>query len=254
VDAPRCVLTIVAPGFAVEISIYPRRQPEQSACLRRGTSQFRKCKDCLPLRKFCEEILDPNHPCGTGPRLLGSLFVAVDGPKGMADYYLLIRDAIAVVDEKTGKDRSVFYDRARAVLVDEFGKADPPLSETLIEQELLALEEAIKRIEAEAAPTDAKQQHRRFVFWGFLILSALWIGDLLYRAPTFSNWYDWLGLGGFIFFPTMAILSYFIMRENWSVEKEERAYIVITPIILVGAVVLSVVVHFALGRLGATPS
>jgi hypothetical protein len=133
-------------------------------------------------------------------------------------------------------------------------KADPPLSETLIEQEQLALEDAMRRIEAEAVSTDAKQQHRRFVFWGFLILSALWIGDLFYRAPTFSNWYDWLRLGGFMFFPTMAILSYFIMRENWSVEKEERAYIVFTPIILVGAVLLSVVVHFALGRLGATPS
>jgi hypothetical protein len=133
-------------------------------------------------------------------------------------------------------------------------KADPPLSETLIEQELLALEEAIKRIEAEAELADANQQHRRFAFWGFLILSIVWICDLFYEPLTFSGWYDWLRLGGFIFFPTVAILSYFIMRENWSAEQKKRAYIVFTPIILVGAVLLSVVVHFAFGRLGATPS
>jgi hypothetical protein len=165
----------------------------------------------------------------------------------MADYYLLIRDAIAAVDEKAGVDRQMFYDRARATLADHLRKADPPLSETLIEQEQLALEDAIRRIEAEAVPTDAKQQHRRFVFWGFLILSALWIGDLFYRAPTFSNWYDWLRLGGFIFFPTMAILSYFIIGENWSAQREKRAYIVFGPTILVGAILMSVVVHFALG-------
>jgi hypothetical protein len=66
----------------------------------------------------------------------------------MADYYLLIRDAIAAVDAKTGVDRRLFYDRARALLADHLRKADPPLSETLIEQEQLALEDAIRRIEA----------------------------------------------------------------------------------------------------------
>jgi hypothetical protein len=172
----------------------------------------------------------------------------------MADYYLLIRDAIAAVDDKAGVDRRMFYDRARATLADHLRKADPPLSEAIIEQEQLALEDAIRRIEAEAVPTDAKQQHRRFVFWSFLILSALWIGDLFYRAPTFSNWYDWLRLGGFIFFPTMAILSYFIMRENWSAQREKRAYIVFGPTILVGAILMSVALYFAFGWLAKTPS
>ena len=165
----------------------------------------------------------------------------------MADYYPLIRDAIAAVDAKTGVDRDLFYDRARSLLADHLRKADPPLSEMFIEQEQLALEDAIRRIEAEAVPTDAKQQHRRYAFWGFLIVSALFIGDLFYKRPTFSGWYDWLRLGGFIFFPTMAILSYFIMRENWSLKKEERAYIVFTPIILVGAVLASAALHFAFG-------
>lgn len=68
----------------------------------------------------------------------------------MADYYPLIRSAINALDEKTGQGRRVLYDRARKALVDRLGKADPPLSETRIEQERLALEEAISKIEAEA--------------------------------------------------------------------------------------------------------
>jgi hypothetical protein len=45
----------------------------------------------------------------------------------------------------------------------------------------------------------------RFAFWGFLIVAAFWIGDLFYERPTFSGWYDWLRLGGFLFFPAMTI-------------------------------------------------
>jgi len=199
----------------------------------------------------------------------------------MADYYPLISEAIA--NKKTGESRRVFYDRARATLVDYLRKADPPLSETFIEDERMALEDAISKAEAVATPSegtwpipnglqtqsdhtedyirsatleaswaqvDAKirmRRERRFVFWGFLIVSAVWIGDLVYKPPTLSGWYDWLRFGGFIFFPTMAILSHFIMRENWSVEEEERGYIVFTPIILVGAVLVSVVLHSAFG-------
>ena len=201
----------------------------------------------------------------------------------MADYCALISEAIA--DKKTGESRRVFYDRARATLAERLRKANPPLSETFIEDERLALEDAIGKAEAvailrEGTPTangiqtqsddtedvhsaaletasaqiDAKMEmHRRLAFWGFLIVSVVWTGDLVYKPPTFSGWYEWLRLGGVIFFPTMAILSYFIMRENWSVEEEERAYIVFTPIILAGAVLVSVVVHFAFERLATTP-
>jgi hypothetical protein len=44
------------------------------------------------------------------------------------------------------------------------------------------------------------------------------------------------------------------MRENWSVEEEERGYIVFTPIILGGVVLLSVALCWTFGRLAATPS
>jgi hypothetical protein len=140
-----------------------------------------------------------------------------------------------------------------------------------IEHERLAFEDAIRKVEAGAilrdrtlidhaeddirnaaleaswAEVDAKvqpQRERRLAFWGFLIVAAVWIGDLVYKPPTFSGWFNWLRLGGLIFFPTMAILSYFIMRENWSVEEEERAYIVFTPIILGGTVLVSIALFF----------
>ena len=244
----------------------------------------------------------------------------------MTDYYPLINDAIAALDEKTGETRRAYYDRARAILADHLRNADPPLSEAFIEDERQALEDAIGKVEADAIisegtwPTpnglqtqsdhtadyigraaveassaedylggatakvssakdcpggttaeassaegataeassfqpDAKlHRERRFAFWGFLILSALWIGDLLYKRPTLSDWYDWPRLGGVVFFPALAILSYFIMRKKWLAEQEERAYIVFAPIIFVGAVLVSFALYSAFGRLPPTPS
>jgi hypothetical protein len=205
----------------------------------------------------------------------------------MADYYALIGEAIA--DKKTGESRRAFYDRARIALVDNLRKADPPVPETLIEQERLALEDAISKVEADAmgsegtlsmpnglqtqndhsgehtrsaapeassAQVDAKVQmrrERRIAFWGFLIVAAFWIGDLFYERPTFSGWYDCLRLGGFIFFPTMTILSYFILQTKGSVEKEERAYVVFTPIILVGAILVSVALYYGFEWLATAP-
>jgi hypothetical protein len=208
---------------------------------------------------------------------------------GMAGYYALISDGIAALDKKTSEARREYYDRARAILADRLQKADPPLSETFIVDERLALEDAIGKaetvamlrertpipngirtqsdhtedyirstaLEAAWVQIDAKVQvrrERRFAFWGFLIVYAFWMGDLFYERPTFSGWYDWLRLGGVIFFGALTILSYFILRTNWSVEEEERAYIVLTPIILAGAVLLSVALYWAFGRPGATPS
>ena len=204
----------------------------------------------------------------------------------MGDYYPLISEAIG--DKKTSESRRVFYERARVILADKLRKADPPLSEAIIEEERLALENAISKVEADAIPNesplstsnglraqndhteersaaleaawtqiDAKVQirrERRFAFWGFLIVYTFWMGDLFYERPTFSGWYDWLRLGGVIFLPTLAILSYFNMRKNLSAEQEERTYIVWTPIMLVGTVLVSVALYFTFKWLATTPS
>jgi hypothetical protein len=175
----------------------------------------------------------------------------------MADYYQLISNAVADLDNKTSESRRAFYDRARATLADQLRKVDPPLSEMFIEHERMALEDAISKVEADAisAQPDAKTQgDRRFVFLGFLILSAVWIGDLFYKPLTFSDRYDWLRVGGIIFFPALTILSYFIMRRNVSVEQEDRAYVVWAPIVLVGAVLVSFALYFISGWIATTPS
>lgn len=69
----------------------------------------------------------------------------------MADYYPLIARAVAGLDKNTGENRRALYERARAALVNQLRGVDPPLEESDITRERLALEESIRRLEAEAA-------------------------------------------------------------------------------------------------------
>jgi hypothetical protein len=70
----------------------------------------------------------------------------------MADYYPLVAKAIAGLEKNTGEGRRALYERARSALVAQFrGMNDPPLTEAEITRERLALEEAIRKVEAEAA-------------------------------------------------------------------------------------------------------
>jgi hypothetical protein len=70
----------------------------------------------------------------------------------MADYYPLVAKAIAGLEKNTGEARRALYERARTALVAQLrGMNDPPLTEAEITRERLALEEAIRKVEAEAA-------------------------------------------------------------------------------------------------------
>ena len=69
----------------------------------------------------------------------------------MADYYPLIARAIAGLDKNTGEARRALYERARTALVAQLRGTEPPLQESEITKERLALEEAIRKVEAEAA-------------------------------------------------------------------------------------------------------
>ena len=70
----------------------------------------------------------------------------------MADYYPLVAKAVAGLEKNTGEGRRVLYERARTALVAQLrGMNDPPLTEAEITRERLALEEAIRKVEAEAA-------------------------------------------------------------------------------------------------------
>lgn len=69
----------------------------------------------------------------------------------MTDYYPLIGKAVAGLEKNTGEARRALYERARTALVTQLRNMDPPLTETEITRERLGLEEAIRKVEAEAA-------------------------------------------------------------------------------------------------------
>src|SRR5215470_367905 len=69
----------------------------------------------------------------------------------MADYYPLIAKAVSGLDKSTGEARRALYDRARTALLAQLRGVEPALSEPDITRERLALEEAIRKVEAEAA-------------------------------------------------------------------------------------------------------
>src|SRR5215217_6177984 len=69
----------------------------------------------------------------------------------MTDYYPLIGKAVAGLEKNTGEARRVLYERARTALVGQLRNMDPPLTESEITRERLALDEAIRKVEAEAA-------------------------------------------------------------------------------------------------------
>lgn len=69
----------------------------------------------------------------------------------MADYYPLIARAVGGLDKNTGENRRALYERARSALVAQLRSVDPPLNESDITKERLALEESIRKVEAEAS-------------------------------------------------------------------------------------------------------
>lgn len=70
----------------------------------------------------------------------------------MADYYPLIARAVSGLDPSaTGEQRRALYERARTALIAQLRGVQPPLTESEITRERLTLEEAIRKVEQEAA-------------------------------------------------------------------------------------------------------
>jgi hypothetical protein len=69
----------------------------------------------------------------------------------MTDYHPLIARAVDALSKNTGDARRALYERARSALVAQLRGVEPALSESDITKERLALEEAIRKVEAEAA-------------------------------------------------------------------------------------------------------
>ncbi len=68
----------------------------------------------------------------------------------MADYYPVLERAIAGLVPNTAENRRAVYERARQAIVKQLRSYDPPLTESEITKERLALEEAVRKIETEA--------------------------------------------------------------------------------------------------------
>jgi hypothetical protein len=68
----------------------------------------------------------------------------------MTDYGELMARAVAALDKSTGASRRALYGRTRTALVEALRKVDPPLSDSEITRERLSLENAIRKVEAEA--------------------------------------------------------------------------------------------------------
>lgn len=69
----------------------------------------------------------------------------------MADFYPVLSKAIAGLQEQTPQARRAIYDRARQVLVTQLRNVDPPISESEITRQRLALDDVINRIELDHA-------------------------------------------------------------------------------------------------------
>ena|SRR2546426_713254 len=86
------------------------------------------------------------------------------------DYYPLLARAIGGLEEKTAEERRTVYDHARTVLVRHMRDFDAGLSTSL--HELRALEEAILKVESEAAGPEeikpnecCKVAERAYLLW-----------------------------------------------------------------------------------------
>lgn len=70
----------------------------------------------------------------------------------MTDYYALIKRAVSRIEPTAPRERRrALYERARAAQITQLRTIRPPLSEAEIVSEQLALEEAVRRVEAETA-------------------------------------------------------------------------------------------------------
>ena len=80
----------------------------------------------------------------------------------MNDYYPLIARAVERLDRSTGEARRAVYERARKAVA-QLRSNQPALLDAEITEERLALEEAIRKVEAEAArksPTETRTEPR----------------------------------------------------------------------------------------------
>jgi hypothetical protein len=86
----------------------------------------------------------------------------------MTDYYPVIARRIAGLKDNTAESRRALYERVETVLVEQLRELDPPLPEPEILRERLSLEDAVRRVEADAVNSignrlsESRAARRRF--------------------------------------------------------------------------------------------
>jgi hypothetical protein len=78
--------------------------------------------------------------------------------KTLADYTPLIARAVDGLEHNTGENRRELYERARKALLAQLRGVDPPLDESEITRERLALEDAIRAVETDAGKRAREQE------------------------------------------------------------------------------------------------
>src|ERR1043165_4683816 len=69
----------------------------------------------------------------------------------MAEYYAVLKKAVATLGGNAAESRRAVYDKARNALIGQLKAVDPPLTTAEISRQRLELEEAIRKVEREAA-------------------------------------------------------------------------------------------------------
>ena len=69
----------------------------------------------------------------------------------MADYYPVLKRAISSLPSGSGEARRAVYEKARVALLRQLSSYNPPLSPSDIADQRVALEDCIRRVEAEVA-------------------------------------------------------------------------------------------------------
>jgi hypothetical protein len=103
----------------------------------------------------------------------------------MTDYYALIKRAVSRLDPTAPRERRrALYERARAAQTTQLRTISPPLSEAEIVSEQLALEEAVRRVEAETAKRSGDVLVRTL---SDLLAAADRIGEPITRAESAAS-------------------------------------------------------------------
>ena len=103
----------------------------------------------------------------------------------MTDYQPLIARAVEGLDSHKVETRRALYERARTALVTQLRAVDPPLSESAIAKERLALESAIRKVEADAArKVPARREHHAAAVSSQSIASGLSTSDRVAPSAT----------------------------------------------------------------------